>query len=213
VGARHDGGHEGRHHREHREAAHDEDAPELAKWHRLSITAHWFTWATTSLKSTDPQHEATWRADLVPWSETNTEAFAGLHNVGKRIVLLFDEASAIADRVWEVAEGALTDANTQILWVVFGNGTRSTGRFRECFRKFKHRWRGKQIDSRTVEGVNTAQMEQWVADYGEDSDFVKVRVRGMFPSAAGKQFISEADVDAAFGRVRGPSSTASRRRS
>ena len=29
---------------------------------------------------------------MVPWSERNTEAFAGLHNQGKRILLIFDEA-------------------------------------------------------------------------------------------------------------------------
>jgi hypothetical protein len=183
-------------------------SPELEKWNRLSITAHWFTASVTSLKSTDPAHEATWRADLIPWSEHNTEAFAGLHNEGKRIVLLFDEGSAIADKVWEVAEGALTDANTEILWLVFGNGTRPTGRFRECFRRYKHRWDHDQIDSRTVEGINLEQVDKWVADYGEDSDFVKIRVRGMFPSASPKQFISEKDVDAAFGRVIRPESYA-----
>jgi hypothetical protein len=97
---------------------------------------------------------------------------------------------------------------------VFGNGTRPTGRFRECFRKFKHRWDHEQIDSRTVEGVNRAQLDKWVADYGEDSDFVKVRVRGMFPSIAAGQFISEADVDAAFGRIiRARARSSSRRRS
>jgi hypothetical protein len=31
--------------------------------------------------------------DFIPWSEHNTEAFAGLHNKGKIILLLFDEAS------------------------------------------------------------------------------------------------------------------------
>jgi hypothetical protein len=43
-------------------------------------------------------------------------------------------------------------------------------------------------------------LNQWVEDYGEDSDFVKVRVRGMFPAQSAKQFISEADVDKAFGK-------------
>ena len=43
-------------------------------------------------------------AHAIPWSETNTEAFAGLHNKGRSIVLMFDEASAIADRIWEVSE-------------------------------------------------------------------------------------------------------------
>jgi hypothetical protein len=112
-------------------------SPEIAKWHRMAINAHWFIYTTTALYSADPEHEKTWRFDLIPWSEHNTEAFAGLHNEGKRLVLLFDEASAIADKVWEVAEGALTDALTEILWLVFGNGTRATGRFRECFRKFR----------------------------------------------------------------------------
>ncbi|MDH8474265.1 terminase, partial [Klebsiella pneumoniae] len=69
-----------------------------------------------------------WRADAIPWSEHNTEAFAGLHNERKRIVVVFDEASNIADLVWEVAEGALTDEDTEIIWVAFGNPTRNTGR-------------------------------------------------------------------------------------
>jgi hypothetical protein len=174
--------------------------PELAKWHRLSITAAWFVFTATALYSADPKHEKTWRGDAIPWSEHNTEAFAGLHNEGKRIVVIFDEASKIADKVWEVTEGTLTDANTEILWFVFGNGTRATGRFRECFRQLRHRWECENIDSRTVEGTNTAQLQQWVEDYGEDSDFVKVRVRGMFPAASLKQFISETDVDQAWGK-------------
>ena len=37
--------------------------------------------------------------DAVTWSEHNTEAFAGLHNKGKRIVIIMDEASNIADKV------------------------------------------------------------------------------------------------------------------
>lgn len=174
--------------------------PEVAKWHRLALDQELFVCTATALHSSDPKHERTWRVDAVPWSENNTEAFAGLHNKGKRIIVVFDEASAIADKVWEVTEGALTDEGTEIVWAVFGNPTSATGRFRECFRKNRHRWVTRQIDSRTVEGTNKAQFEKWVQDYGEDSDFVKVRVRGMFPSLSAKQFISEADVDAAYGR-------------
>jgi hypothetical protein len=174
--------------------------PELAKWHRLSITSHWFVFTATSLYSTDKTHEKTWRADAISWSEHNTEAFAGLHNAGKRIVVLFDEASKIADKVWEVTQGALTDAETQILWLAFGNPTQATGMFRECFRRFKHRWITKQIDSRTVRRTNKAQIQQWVDDHGEESDFVKVRVRGLFPNTSAKQYIGDADVAAAYGR-------------
>lgn len=175
-------------------------APEIGKWFRMSLTAPWFDVQAMSIKSRDPLHSESWRQDFIPWSEHNTEAFAGLHNKGKIILLLFDEASKIHDKVWEVAEGALTDEDTVIIWVVFGNPTRNTGRFRECFRRFRHRWVQRQIDSRTVPGTNKEYLQRLVDDNGEDSDIVKIRVRGMFPSMSAKQFISEADVDAAFGR-------------
>lgn len=38
--------------------------------------------------------------------------------------------------------------------------------------------------------TNEKQLEEWIADYGVGSDFVKVRVLGEFPSASSLQFIS-----------------------
>lgn len=174
--------------------------PEISKWTRMALNGHWFEINNTSIHMKSKGHERSWRADATTWSISNTEAFAGLHNAGKMIILVMDEASAIDDKVWEVAEGAMTDEETIIIWVAFGNPTRATGRFRECFRKFKHRWKIAQIDSRSVEGTNKAEIQKWIEDHGEDSDFVKVRVRGMFPNMSARQFISEADVDAAFGK-------------
>lgn len=170
---------------------------ELSKWHRLCICKHWFRLTATALFSVQPSHEKTWRVDAVPWSENNTEAFAGLHNEGRRIIVVFDEASAIPDIIWETTEGALTDANTEILWFAFGNPTRNTGRFRECFGRFRHRWNTRQVDSRTVAITNKSQIAEWVEDFGEDSDFVRVRVRGVFPRAGSVQFISGETVDEA----------------
>lgn len=165
---------------------------QLAKWFRLFIGKEMFEMTATKLYSKDPAHENTWRLDMVPWSERNTEAFAGLHNKGKRILLVFDEASAIPDLIWEVSEGALTDASTQIIWAVFGNPTRNKGRFRECFPggRFAHRWVSRAVDSRQVTLTNKAQIEKWISDYGEDSDFVRVRVRGVFPRVDAESFIS-----------------------
>lgn len=171
--------------------------PEISKWYRKSITSHWFDVQAQSVKSRDPEHKDTWRQDFVPWSEHNTEAFAGLHNKGKIIILEFDEASKIHDKVWEVAEGALTDEDTIIIWIVFGNPTRNSGRFRECFRRYRHRWITRQIDSRTVPGTNKKKIQEWLEDHGEDSDFFKIRVRGQFPSQSALQFISSEDVDRA----------------
>ena len=167
---------------------------ELAKWHRLSINGHWFTFTATSLYSNSPGHDKIWRADMMPWSEDNPEAFAGLHNEGKRILVIMDEASAIADKIWEVTEGALTDANTEIMWLVFGNPTRNSGRFFECFGSRRHRWWTLNLDARTVEGTNLALFAEWVQDWGEDSDFVRVRVKGLFPRASSLQFIDSDSV-------------------
>lgn len=166
--------------------------PELAKWHHMGLTAGWASLTATALISNVPGHDKNWRIDAVPWSDHNTEAFAGLHNEGKRLILVMDEASGIADRVWEVANGALTDKDTELLWLVFGNPTRNTGQFRECFRS--ERWHCRHIDSRTVEGVNLVELAGMVAEHGEDSDVVKVRIRGLFPSQASTQFIGEDEV-------------------
>lgn len=174
--------------------------PEVKKWNKLSITSHWFDCTATSIQAKGELGD-TWRIDAIPWSKEHLEAFAGLHNKGNRILLVFDEASAIDDGVWEVAEGALTDENTEIIWLAFGNPTRNSGRFRECFRKYKHRWLHRQVDSRTVPGTNKAKIAEWIEDHGVDSDFVKVRVRGMFPTTSSTQFIDTKDVDLAFGRV------------
>lgn len=164
--------------------------PEVSKWFNRSITKPMWTVNATSIISTQKGHEKTWRADFIPWSENNTEAFAGLHNEGRRIILIFDEASAIADMVWEVAEGALTDENTEILWFCFGNPTKSTGRFHRCFTRDRHRWHSKHIDSSTVEGTNKTLFADWRKAYGFDSDFYRVRVRGQFPRTGSMQFIS-----------------------
>jgi len=174
--------------------------PEVTKWQRLAITDDWFKTTATAIHSTDPEHLRSWRCDFSPWSKDNSEAFAGLHNEGKRLIVIFDEASSIDDIIWEVVEGALTDEGTEIIWIAFGNPTRNNGRFRECFRKYSKFWHTRHIDSRDVEGTNKGLFDRWVEQYGEESDFFKVRCRGQFPSQSMYQLFDTKDVDAAFGR-------------
>lgn len=175
--------------------------PELAKWYHRFIAKDLFALTATSIFSIQRGHERTWRIDAIPWSDTNTEAFAGLHNQGNRLLLIFDEASAISDSIWEVAEGALTDKDTQIIWCCYGNPTRNTGRFHDCFTKYRKYWKTKKLDTRTVPISNKKQIQQWEEQYGEDSDFFKVRVRGEFPSTSENQFISSDLVEAAQRRA------------
>jgi hypothetical protein len=167
---------------------------ELAIWHKRCLVKNWFEWTATKFYHVD--HPETWFTAAIPWSEKNPEAFAGQH--GEHVLIIYDEASAIPDTIWEVSEGAMTTLGAMRL--AFGNPTRNTGRFRECFGKFKHRWLLWQIDSRDCRMTDKRKLDEWVEDYGEDSDFVKVRVRGEFPSASSMQFISRALVDDAMER-------------
>ena len=180
--------------------------PEIMKWHRMSINSHWFEMTATSMfykdnKNNPEKHEHTWRVDITPWNKNRPESFAGLHNQGKRLLVIYDEASQIDESIWQTTMGALTDEYTEIIWLVFGNGTRNTGTFRECFGSKKGLWTPYQIDSRTVEGTNKEYLEELVATYGEDSDLVRVRVKGQFPRAGDLQFIPGDWVEAAKNRT------------
>ncbi len=168
---------------------------ELAKWNKLALNSHWFTWTATKFYFTDSPED--WFAAAVPWSKEKSEAFAGTHE--RHVLVVFDEASKIDDKIWEVTEGAMTTIGA--VWIAFGNPTQNTGRFKECFGRFRHRWICRQIDSRTAKMANKKQLEQWIEDYGEDSDFVRVRVKGEFPRAGSAQFIPSDLIEAAAGRV------------
>jgi hypothetical protein len=167
---------------------------ELGKWHALSITSDVFKLTATAYFH--PEYERTWRLDMVPWSKNNPEAFAGLHNQGRRIILIFDEASAIEDIIWETSEGALTDKETQIIWCVFGNPTRNTGRFRECFEngQFSAYWHTIHVDSRQIAFTDKIQINKWLNSYGDDSDFARIRVKGEFPHVGEMEFFNAQDV-------------------
>ncbi len=167
---------------------------ELALWHRRAIHRHWFRWTATKFCQVD--HSDAWFVSAIPWSSERSEAFAGLH--ARDVLVIYDEASAIDEAIWDVSEGAMTTPGA--MWCVFGNPTRNTGRFRECFGRYRHRWVTRQVDSRRSRFANQVQISQWIEDYGEDSDFVRVRVRGLFPRSGSDQFISQADVEAATTR-------------
>src|SRR6266851_746689 len=175
---------------------------ELGKWFNLCWFAReYFTLTATALLSKDKTRERTWRIDMIPWSKTNPQAFAGLHNKGKRMLLVFDEASEIEDIIWETAEGAFSDLATQLIWLVFGNPTRNFGRFRECFDggQFNSFWHTNQIDSREVPITNKKRIEALIKAYGGlDNDYVRIRILGQFPRQGLMEFFNAADIDAAM---------------
>ncbi len=158
----------------------------LQTWCKLSITGDWFTRNTEKLYYTGRVEE--WCTSRQSSKEENSEAFAGQHANTSTSAYFFDEGSAIPDKIFEVAEGGLTDGEPMIF--IFGNCTRSTGKFHAvCFGAQRGRWIVRVIDSRDSSLTNKTEIAEWIKEYGEDSDFVRVRVRGIPPRASDAQFI------------------------
>jgi hypothetical protein len=161
----------------------------LSRWHKQMINAHWFDWTAT--KFTYKHSPEDWYAAAVPWSENNPDAFAGTHD--KNVLVLFDEASNIADVIWGKIDGAMSTKGA--MWICFGNPTRNTGRFYECFHKYKKFWTTRQIDSRTAKHADKVWVERFLEQFKDDPDKIKVQILGQFPSAGTNQFISNESVD------------------
>jgi hypothetical protein len=162
--------------------------PAILKWTRMCITAHWFQ--TGQEKIFAKSAPESWFVTAQTCRRENSEAFHGQHAARSTSWYLFDEASAIPDEIWNAAEGGLTDGEPMIF--AWGNPTRNTGKFhRIVFGSERDRWLQKIIDSRTARFTNKTLLEEWIKDYGEDSDFVRVRVRGIAPRAGELQYIDQ----------------------
>lgn len=186
---------------------------ELGKWHNMALTRHWWEYSSSkgnmSYRSLQmgrdkesgllvPLHDR-WFCTAQTSREENSESFAGQHAPEGTSFYLFDEASGIPDKIYEVREGGLTDGHPMVF--DFGNPTRNSGAFYEnTVGRMRHRYIVRSIDSRTVQITNKALHKQWAEDYGEDSDFFKVRVKGQFPSAGSMQFIAHDIVEQAMKR-------------
>src|SRR6516225_2891955 len=64
---------------------------ELAKWHSVLPEALRAQFELTATALFNRQNQHTWRVDGRPWSERNQESWSGLHNYGKRVLVVMDE--------------------------------------------------------------------------------------------------------------------------
>lgn len=182
--------------------------PELGKWHAMSMDKHWFTWTGTSFyfAALPEDQRKNYMASAQTVSVENTEAFAGLHNEGKTVFIIMDEASGIEAPVYEVAEGAMTDG--EAFMFLFGNPTRPDGPFFDCFDKHAGMYNLAHIDSRSVSHTNKNALNDIIKKYGEDSDQAKIRVYGQFPTQSFNGFIDGGMVKEAFTRELAPDNKA-----
>ncbi len=175
---------------------------EVGKWHRRSMTAHWADFniarGNMALRARGEDKDE-WFVQAQTCREENSEAFAGQHAPNSTSWYLFDEASGIPDKIYEVREGGMSDGEPMTF--DFGNPTKNTGRFKDNMEGRHSKYINcRHIDSRDVEITNPRDIARKKEIYGEDSDYFKVRVRGMFPDQGSMQFIPTNLVEEAMAR-------------
>jgi hypothetical protein len=169
---------------------------ELSKWHRLSLTNSWFEITATSMYSSQEKYRLEWKSDQAIWRDNNTAAFAGFHNQGSRIFIAVDEASGIPRSIWETIDSFCLDKDTEIIVLAFGNPLQKSGGFFDIFENEVRRresdlepiWKTYNICSQGIEGVDQDEIQKLIDTHGWDSDYVKSRIRGLFPNASSLQF-------------------------
>ena len=196
--------------------------PEIVKWHSMLVCRHWFHVTATMVVARNEADSINWRGEAMAWNAQRPEAFAGLHNLNRRILFIMDEASQIDAPIWDTTDGIFTDANTEVILIAPGNPTRGVGRFYELFQpdgphgggqpvagsnvvnldvgREARRWHTVNIDSRDVAITDKNELNALVEQYGEDHDYVRAFVRGVFPRLSDMQFIGVESVWAAIKR-------------
>lgn len=108
------------------------------------------------------------------------EALAGIHSPGF-VLLIADEASGIAESVFEAASGSMSGANA--CTILAGNPVRTSGLFFDTHTLLKHMWRTIVISCVGHRRISPDFIEDMKQRYGEDSNAYRVRVLGEFPKA------------------------------
>lgn len=107
------------------------------------------------------------------------EALAGLHS--ENMLFVIDEASGVDDIIFETARGAMSTIGAKT--IMTGNPTRLSGYFFDAFHKNRGHWATMQVSCYESSRTNVAEIDQWKEEYGEDSNFFRVRALGEFPTA------------------------------
>jgi hypothetical protein len=169
----------------------------IQHWTKLCVTGHWFEIQARGVFH--KERPKTWKIVAQTCKEENAQAFAGQHARTSTSWYMFDEASLVPDKVWTVAMGGCSDGSP--IFIAYGQCERNTGAlYRVNFGSESHRWNHRTIDSRTSRFTNKTLMDQWLADYGPDSDYWRVRVLGLPPMADELQFIDRARISGAQNR-------------
>ena len=156
---------------------------EIAKWHRqmalkFPALAAEFEWSAGAFRMKSAPNESFSVARTS--RPEKPEALQGFHS--DNILFLIDEASGVADNVFEVAEGALSTDGAFV--VMAANPTRQSGYFFDSHHKMRSAWAALHWSGIDSPRVSRTYVENMRKKYGEHSPVFKVRVLGEFIGAS-----------------------------
>jgi len=122
----------------------------------------------------------------VPRTASKPDALQGFH--ADDVLYVIDEASGVADSIFEPVLGALSTEGAKLL--MCGNPTQLSGFFYESHHKNRSLYQVYKVSSADSPRVSEGYVQMIIDMFGEDSDVYKVRVAGEFPSALPDSFIS-----------------------
>lgn len=124
------------------------------------------------------------------------EALQGFH--AETLAFFIEEASGIADVIFETAGGALSSEDS---WVfMFANPTRTSGYFHRSHHANRENWRCYHVPSTHSSRVSPRYSEEVASEYGLDSNVYRIRVLGDFPLSEDDAVIPLGLIEAACGR-------------
>ncbi len=147
--------------------------PELRKWLDISKSKSEFT-MDRNVFSRVVNGRYPPCAYAIPSRPHEPELFAGM--VSENILVVFDEPSKIPEVIWDTVEGSMCTTNA--IFLVIGKQISNTDKFAQCFSDDSGWWT-MRVDSMEVSFIDKTVLTQWENDYGDESDFFRIRVRGL----------------------------------
>ncbi len=154
---------------------------EVAKWLRLSKLKSEVVWTQEKLYLAGRAEN--WFA--LPRTAGKPDALQGFH--AEHILYIIDEASGVADSIFQPVLGALSTPDAKLL--MCGNPTRLSGFFFDSHNSRRSMYRSFKISCADSPRVSPEYISLIKELYGEDSDVFRVRVAGEFPKAMPDSFI------------------------
>lgn len=155
---------------------------EIAKWlrqykERIPHLANEYEWTSERFYMREYPNESF--AVARTSRPENPEALQGFHS--ENILFLIDEASGVAEQVFQVAEGALSTEGAFV--IMAANPTREDGYFFDSHHKMRSRWAALHWNGEDSPNVSKQYVEDMRLKYGVDSPIYQVRVQGNFATA------------------------------